>query len=130
MTAAQKEAAVLVRVQKDNIQYYFADMENIDANRYRNINRVHILAMCTALLLEEREGLRSQSSRDSWGNKRIEASSKDMEYLLKNAKMAYIAKNCRDVSDLTIKKIADTLEKPIITDSFISSFCTQRIGRL
>ncbi len=129
-----KEAVVLAKVQKDifaHLGYYFRDMEERAATIHRNTNKVHILAYCTAMLLEQQAGIRSESDRDSWSNKRIEASSKAMEYLLKNAwdsKLAVIARSTKTIDELGMKKIAENLAKPIITDSFVTSFCTLKWG--
>lgn len=78
-TDEQKEAAVLNKVQKDifsHISYYFVDKSEEDSIKYQHSNRIHIIAYCTAMLLEQLAGKRKESDRDSWSNKRIEASSK------------------------------------------------------
>lgn len=84
MTKEQKEAAVMSRIQRDvfsHLSHYFGDMDEIETMKYRNSNKIHILAYCTAMLLENQAGIRSDTCRDSWSNKRIEAASKAMEYL-------------------------------------------------
>lgn len=97
LTDDEKETMVMIKVQKDvfsHLSFYFDSNNQEEATCMRNSNKVHILAYCTAMLLEHHLGLRSESCRDSWSNKRIEASSKDMEYLLKNAfdsKMSHIS---------------------------------------
>ena len=137
MSDEEREAAVLLKVQEElfaHLGFYFAEMDSMEAAQYRNTNRVHLLAYCTAMLLEYQGGVRSESDRDSWANKRIEAGSKAMEYLLKHAwasKMAMVAKLSGAVDDRLMTKVENVLlnsQKPLITDSFITSFVTPKWG--
>ncbi len=76
-------------------------------------------------------GWRSEISRDNWSYKRIEASSKDMEYLLNNAidsKIAILGKLVKTMNPLNPKKIADCMSNSLITSSFTSSFTTPKWG--
>ena len=128
----EKEAAVLSKVQKDifyHLTYYFKDNVGDEGIMFRNSNKVYLLAYCTARLQEQMVGIGKGCDRDNWSNKRIEASSKDMEYLFKNAyehKLTAIHKIDRDIDHKCMKKIAETMENQTITESFVKSFKTQK----
>lgn len=111
MTRVQKEAAVLKKVLDDvfaHLSYYFTDIQIAhEATKVRNVTRINMLAMCTAMILERLDGRRSDSDRDSWSNKRIEASSKAMEHLLRNAWACIldrVSKAAKDVTELSVKE--------------------------
>lgn len=129
LTGEEKESMVLLKIQEElfvHLGNYFTDMDAQQGMIYRSTNRTHLLALSTAMLLERETGVRSETDRDSWSNKRIEASSKAMEYLLRNAwssKLTVLSKTTTASVDspLYINKAITQLNKSLITDTFISS---------
>lgn len=134
LSKEEKETEVRRIIKQDvfsHLNYYFTEKAAEEGIDTRNYNRVNLIAYATAMLLERVHGLRADIDRDSWSNKRIEAASKAMEYLLRNAWHTQLSQCARikgAVDHLYVKKIEDCLVKSMITDSFVTSFSTSKWG--
>ena len=150
VTDEARKAEVKRIIQQDvfsHVDGYFNDSTMDNWQEERSNNKILLLAMMLAKLLEYTGKVRSVSDRDSWGRKRIEGAAKKMESLLKHAWHSMLnSQRNKDkdeavffhslISNLTKTTIADAFNKFFTSNSWtvnsrkiMKAECTQLIVR-